>query len=231
MSRARKRRDQVQVSRSHWKVLDPTYQEIQKGEDISEQAKRPVPKAAMTPDTVRASQAPGHKLKVTFQPDFEPSVTQPMPSQSAEADIVKSPTIEKGVWDRMLEPFDPMEDDTTPTVPEPRDGIDQRIPGLDEPDTDLAADSGFGASIVGANNCLAAYSDQLQLEHARHRGYIPNVVLKYSNKFHRTHHAKQWHNTCIEISTDWFDNGTQTLREQDSFECHYACVMDDTRRE
>ena len=38
------------------------------GEPIGEQMKRPAPKTSMTPDTIRASQAPGKKAKGTEVP-------------------------------------------------------------------------------------------------------------------------------------------------------------------
>ena len=64
----------------------------------------------------------------------------------------------------MVDLFDQSDGGPTPAEPDTRDGIDQRVPGLDEPDPDITGDAGFGASTIGANNALAAYSDQLQLE-------------------------------------------------------------------
>ena len=79
------------------------------------------------------------------------------------------------------------------------------------------------------DSVATAYAIHLQTTHAAHRGYHPCFSVTSYGGVQKAH-RRRWHNTCVEIGTDWRESYSRSLKTCSDFSNHYAMMLQDARR-
>ena len=143
---------------------------------------------------------------------------------TAQTPDVPQGTTDDPAFAERMRPFDPSQQELAEQTPVP--DADDSLDGLAAEEfttVDAPAPVGGRPALSGAN-CLAAYSDHLQRESMKHSRYSPNFILRGKPP------KRSWQTTCIEISTNWYQDDTQILRECSDFSDHFAYMLADARR-
>ena len=98
-----------------------------------------------------------------------------------------------------------------------------------DPNSRIRHGHGSPVTSLTQNNAMVAYADHLQVESAQNREYLPCFVVTEPRNVKRAH-KKQWKDTCVEISTNWYDSDTQVLKNSVDFSEHFAYMLSDGRR-
>jgi hypothetical protein len=132
------------------------------------------------------------------------------------------------VFKKMMVPFNESEDVDMPDVPD-RTNSDERDHPVDPADVPIPEDNSLCCPSITEHNVLAAYSDHLHLDGVRHRGYTPCFTVTEHSKVKKAQ-QRQWKDTCVEISMDWYDSDNQALSATEDFTDHFAYMLSDGRR-